>query len=60
GADFDGWATLVSALVGFGTYVVLAFAVPRRESELDREAAVLADLAAEREASENEEVEVPA
>lgn len=60
GPEFDGWATLVSALVGFGTFVVLAFAVPRRESELDREAAVLADLASEREASEREGVEVPA
>ena len=50
----------MSALVGFGTYVVLAFVVPRREPELDREAAVLADLASEREASEKEGVEVPA
>jgi SSS family solute:Na+ symporter len=60
GADFDGWATLISALIGFGTFVALAFAVPRRESELDRELAVLADLAAEREASEKEGVGVPA
>jgi Na+(H+)/acetate symporter ActP len=60
GPEFDGWATLLAAVIGFGSYVALAFAAPRRTPELDREAAVLADLTAEREASEKDAVEVPA
>jgi SSS family solute:Na+ symporter len=53
GADFDGWATLVAAVVGFGTYVVVALIAPRRQSELAAEEEVRADLEAERTASED-------
>ncbi len=33
GADFDGWATLVSALVGFGTFALVGLLRRRSESE---------------------------
>ena len=49
GADFDGWATLVSAAVGFGTYVLVAFISPRPASEIAAAEAVRAELDAERE-----------
>lgn len=60
GADFDGWATLVAALVGFGTFVLVTLASGRRESEIDAEEAVRAELDAERRASEPEAVAEPA
>ncbi|MDQ1129282.1 sodium:solute symporter family protein [Microbacterium sp. SORGH_AS_0888] len=48
GAEFDGWATLVAAVIGFGVYVAVAIVSPRRSTEADAEAAMLAELAAER------------
>jgi solute:Na+ symporter, SSS family len=52
GPEFDGWATLVAAAVGFATYVVMAFVAPRGATEHAAEEAVRADLAAERSVTE--------
>ena len=49
GADFDGWATLVSAAIGFGTYVIVAFAAPRTGAEVARENDAKAAIAREQE-----------
>lgn len=58
GADFDGWATLVSALVGFGTFITVGMLAPRRPAEHASERDVLAELAAER--ADTEPVPAPA
>lgn len=49
GADFDGWATLVSALIGFGTFVVVGLLSPRTATEFAAEEVVKAELAQEQE-----------
>lgn len=49
GADFDGWATLVSGAIGFATYIVVALVSPRREQELADTDAVTAELEREQE-----------
>ncbi|WP_448006337.1 sodium:solute symporter family protein [Agromyces bauzanensis] len=48
GADFDGWATLVAAAVGFGTYALVGFARQRSASEELEELAELERLEVER------------
>lgn len=48
GADFDGWATLISAAIGFATFIVVALVVPRSEGEHHAEESVLAELSEER------------
>ncbi|MFJ6654377.1 sodium:solute symporter family protein [Microbacterium sp. NPDC091313] len=60
GADFDGWATLVAAVVGFGTFTLVTLASRRRPGEVASEEAVRADLDAERRAAESEAVAEPA
>ncbi|GAA2080570.1 sodium:solute symporter [Microbacterium hatanonis] len=52
GPEFDGWATLVAAAVGFGTFALVAALAGRRDSEVASEARIRADLDAERESSE--------
>jgi SSS family solute:Na+ symporter len=47
GAGFDGWATLVAAVVGFGTYTVVGALRPRPEAERESERAELALLGEE-------------
>lgn len=49
GADFDGWATLVSAAIGFGTYVAVAYLSPRTTREVAHEDAAKAELEREQE-----------
>ncbi len=49
-ADFDGWATIVAAVIGFGTFVAVGFLHRRPESELigelrEKEALELEQLA---------------
>lgn len=44
GADFDGWATLVSAVVGFGTYLLVAALSPRTADEIASGHAVRTEL----------------
>lgn len=44
GADFDGYATLVAAVVGFGTYAIVGMLVPRSSRELAGELAVRGEL----------------
>ncbi|WP_129336609.1 sodium:solute symporter family protein [Cellulomonas endophytica] len=51
GAGFDGWATLVSGAVGFGTFVLVGFLRPRPESERLSEAEQVLEL--ERELDED-------
>ncbi len=52
GADFDGWATLVAALVGFGTFVLVG--VVRRRSQAEELTEML-----ERESLEREQAAQP-
>jgi SSS family solute:Na+ symporter len=47
GADFDGWATLIAAAIGFGTYIVVALLAPRKGTEINAAAEVRAELDAE-------------
>jgi SSS family solute:Na+ symporter len=49
GADFDGWATLVSGAVGFATYIVVALIAPRGAHEVANTDAVTAELEREQE-----------
>jgi SSS family solute:Na+ symporter len=44
GAGFDGWATLVSAVVGFGSYVLVGVLRPRPVAEHEWERSELAEL----------------
>ncbi|WP_254304941.1 hypothetical protein [Rathayibacter sp. VKM Ac-2835] len=44
GAGFDGYATLVAAAIGFGTFVVVGFLAPRTPRELEGERSVRTEL----------------
>jgi solute:Na+ symporter, SSS family len=48
----DGWSTLIAATVAIATYVIIALVRPRRQIELEREQAVVADLRDEEAQSE--------
>ncbi|WP_210505521.1 sodium:solute symporter family protein [Naasia sp. SYSU D00057] len=50
GADFDGWATLVAAVVGFGTYIAIGLLHRRSEEQELAELAELESLKQEQEA----------
>lgn len=52
GAGFDGWATLVAAVVGIGTYVLVGWLRPRPAAERASESEQLAALERELEAVE--------
>jgi len=58
GAGFDGWATLVSAAVGFGTFMLVALVHRRPDTEVHASDARVVDLA--REQRTMDEVVVPA
>ncbi len=58
GAGFDGWATLVAAAVGIGTYVLVGWLRPRPADERASEAEQLEAL--DRELAEVEAAPVPA
>ena len=49
---FDGWATLLAAVVGFGTYVVVALLRPRTTGQVDATESALAAVSAETETRE--------
>ncbi len=50
--DFDGWATLLAAAIGFATYIAAAFVAPRSRAEHAAEDVVRDELASERAAAE--------
>jgi SSS family solute:Na+ symporter len=52
GPEFDGWATLVAAAIGFATFIAVSLISGRRPAEVESEKAVRAGLDAEREAAE--------
>ena len=52
GPEFDGWATLVAAAIGFGTYIVVALVHRRTPAEELTELEQLEQLAAEQDESE--------
>jgi SSS family solute:Na+ symporter len=52
GPEFDGWATLLAAAIGFGTFIVVGLLAPRRAAEHAAEEVVRAELATERAVSE--------
>ena len=47
GAGFDGWATLLAAAIGFGTYTGVALLRPRTTSQVEATDAELAAVSAE-------------
>jgi SSS family solute:Na+ symporter len=45
--DIDGWSTLISAVIGIGTFVLVSFLKPRSEADIARELEVEAKLSKE-------------
>ncbi len=60
GPEFDGWATLVAAAVGFGTYALIGALHRRSDAQLLNELAELAELELEQSEVRDEPERVPA